>query len=546
MIELLINNPLLLLFVVAAIGYPLGRIKVAGQSLGVAAVLFAGLFIGAQHPDLRLPEVVYQLGVVLFVYTIGLSSGPGFFGSFRRKGLRDNLLVAGILMFAAGLATLTHLLLGLSGSLTAGLYAGSLTNTPALAGVLEYIKNTASPEIRDQLLAQPVVGYSIAYPLGVIGPILAILLAQRFWNIKYATEARQLRSLGATREQFVSHTIRVTNGNFIGQTIGELTHQQDWNVVFGRIQRGGELTLGNSQIRLMQGDLLSIIGAPEDVDLVATLLGEPSIEQLDFDRSQIDSRRIFVSSTRLAGRRIAELHLPTQFGALISRVRRGDVEMVPHGALVLELGDRVRVIAPRNQMSAVSHFFGDSYRSLSEIDIVTFSVGIGLGLLIGQIPIPLPGGLVFRLGFAGGPLIAALILGALERTGPLLWNIPYSANLTLRQFGLILFLAGVGTRSGYAFASTFAQSGGALIFASGILITGTTAMLMLWIGHKLLKIPMSLLIGMLAGLQTQPAVLAYALEQTENELPNLGYATVFPIAMMVKILLAQILAAFLK
>lgn len=546
MIELLISNPLLLLFVVAAIGYPLGRIKIAGQSLGVAAVLFAGLLIGAQHRDLRLPEVIYQLGVVLFVYTIGLSSGPGFFGSFRRKGLRDNLLVVGILASAAVLAALIHVLLGLSGSLTAGLFAGSLTNTPALAGVLEYLKSTASAETRDQLLAQPVVGYSIAYPLGVIGPIVSILIAQRLWKISYPNEARQLRNLGATREQFVSNTIRVVNPAYIGQSIGELTQQQDWNVVFGRIQRDGELALGSSTTRLAEGDLISIIGAPQDVELIGSLLGEPSTEQLDFDRSQIDSRRIFVSSTKLAGRRIADLHLPTRFSALISRVRRGDIEMVPHGAMMLELGDRVRVIAPRNKMEAVSHFFGDSYRALSEIDIVTFSLGIGLGLLVGQIPIPLPGGINFRLGFAGGPLVVALVLGALERTGPLLWNMPYSANLTLRQFGLILFLAGVGTRSGYAFATTFAQSGGALILAAGALMTITTAMLMLWIGHKILKIPMSLLIGMLAGLQTQPAVLAYALEQTDNDIPNLGYTTVFPIAMMAKILLAQILAALLR
>jgi putative transport protein len=288
-----------------------------------------------------------------------------------------------------------------------------------------------------------------------------------------------------------------------------------------------------------------VIGAPEDVAYAVQQLGEISAKQLDLDRSQIDYRRIFVSDTKLAGRRIADLHLPSQFSALITRVRRGDIELVPHGGMVLELGDRVRVVAPRNQMEALSLFFGDSYRALSEIDIMTFSLGIGLGLIIGQIPIPLPGGFIFRLGFAGGPLLVALVLGALERTGPLLWNIPYSANLTLRQVGLILFLAGVGTRSGYAFATTVAQSGGALLFLAGALITCFTALMMLWIGYKVLKIPMSLLIGMLAGLQTQPAVLAYALEQTDNDLPSLGYATVFPIAMMAKILLAQVLVAFL-
>lgn len=545
MIDLLIKNPLLLLFVVAAIGYPLGHLKIAGQSLGVAAVLFIGLFIGAQHPDLKLPEVVYQLGVVLFVYTVGLSSGPGFFASFRRKGLRDNLFIAGMLLFAAGLAITAFYLFRLPGALVAGMYAGSLTNTPALASVLEYLKEAAPVAVREQILAQPVIGYSIAYPMGVIGMIVAISLTQRIWKINYPAEAQRLRELGATRQQFVNQTIRVTQSNLNGQSIGELAQLNRWNVVFGRLKRGPDMSLANNATLLLSGDLISVVGAPEDVEQVATQLGEPSEERLDMDRSQLDYRRIFVSNSRIVGRHVADLHLQQQFGAVLTRVRRGDIELVPHDDTVLELGDRVRVVAPRDQMEALSRYFGDSYRSLSEIDVMTFSIGIALGLLLGQVPIPLPGGVTFRLGFAGGPLVVALILGALERSGPLVWNMPFSANLTLRQVGLIMFLAGVGTRSGYAFATTFMQSGGALVFAAGALVTCLTAIVTLWVGHKLLKIPMSLLIGMLAGLQTQPAVLAYGLEQTENDLPNIGYATVYPIAMVTKILLAQLLAVLL-
>jgi putative transport protein len=424
------------------------------------------------------------------------------------------------------------------------MYAGSLTNTPALAGVLEYLKEAAPAAVRDKLLAEPVVGYSVAYPVGVIGMILAITIAQRIWKIDYPSEARHLRDLGATRQQFINQTIRVTQTNMLGQNIEELMRANNWNVVFGRLKRGPELSLASGNTSLIADDLVSIVGAPEDVEQVASQLGEPTDERLDLDRSQLDYRRIFVSNTGLVGRHLADLHLAQQFGAVVTRVRRGDIELVPHDETVLELGDRVRVVAPRRQMEALSRYFGDSYRSLSEIDIMTFSLGIGLGLVLGQIPIPLPG-VTFRLGFAGGPLVVALILGALERTGPLVWNMPFNANLTLRQVGLILFLAGVGTRSGYAFATTFLQSGGALVFAAGAGVTCITALLTLWIGYRLIKIPMSLLIGMLAGLQTQPAVLAYALEQTENDLPNIGYATVYPVAMMVKILLAQLLAALL-
>ncbi|GAB4120070.1 MAG: aspartate:alanine exchanger family transporter [Roseiflexaceae bacterium] len=545
MIDILINNPLLLLFMVAAIGYPLGHLKIGGQSLGVAAVLFVGLFIGAQHPDLKLPEVVYQLGVVLFVYTVGLSSGPGFFASFRRKGLRDNMLIGGMLLFAAGLAVLAHCMFQLPATLVAGLYSGSLTNTPALAGVLEYIKTNAPEASREAMLAQPVVGYSIAYPIGVIGMILAIFLTQKLWKVDYAAEAQQLRDLGATRQQFVNQTIRVTKPDAIGQSVEQLVRSNGWNVVFGRLKQGPELILAQSKTILTAGDLVSVVGAPEDVAQVAKRIGEPSDERLDMDRSQLDYRRIFISNQALAGRHLADLHLPQQFGALVTRIRRGDVEIVPHGDTVLELGDRVRVVAPRSQMDALSRYFGDSYRALSEIDIMTFGLGIALGLLVGLIPIPLPGGVTFKLGVAGGPLVVALILGMLERTGPLVWNMPYSANLTLRQVGLVLFLAGVGTRSGYAFASTFMQNGGALVFATGAAITCLTALLTLWIGYKLLKIPMSLLIGMLSGLQTQPAVLAYSLEQTGNDLPNIGYATVYPLAMMAKILIAQLIVGLL-
>lgn len=545
MIQILIDNPLLLLFIVAAIGYSLGQITIGGTSLGVAAVLFVGLGFGALHPDLRLPDLVYQIGLVVFVYTIGLSSGRMFFASFRRKGLRDNLFIGGMLLLATGLVVALHYLLGLSAPLTAGLFSGSLTNTPALAGVLENIQRTAPPELRDQALAAPVVGFSIAYPVGVIGMILAIIIMRRIWRVDFAHEARTAPELAAAERRLDNRTIAVTRPAAAEATIEELINRHRWDVIFGRIKRDGRLDLTSGQTRLATGDLVSVVGPADDLERVTAVLGEPGRERLDLDRSEFDYRRVFVSNRAIAGRRLRDLGLPQQFGALVTRVRRGDVEHLAHGDDVLELGDRVRVVARREQMGAVSAFFGDSYRALSEIDIVTFNIGLALGLLLGMAPIPLPGGVVFRLGFAGGPLIVALILSALERTGPLVWNIPYSANLTLRQIGLILFLAGIGTRAGYDFAATLQAGGGAAIFIGGALVTCITALLTLWIGYRLLKIPLNLLVGMLAGLQTQPAVLGFALEQTKNEAPNVGYAAVFPIALIGKILLAQVLLTLL-
>ncbi len=547
MIELLLNNPMLLLFVVTAIGYPLGHLKFKGSSLGVAAVLFVGLAIGSLHPDLKLPEIIYVLGLVLFVYTIGLSSGPGFFASFRRKGLRDNLLVVGVLVLGAVLTMIIHTVLNLKPTLTAGLFAGSLTNTPALAGLLEQIKGLAPAEQLDQMLNEPVIGYSIAYPVGVVGVILAIFVMQRWWKIDYAREAQNLREFTATGMKLQARTIQVTTPAAAQASIEELIQKNRWNVIFGRIKHADErLMLASAQTRLSVGDLVTMIGPPEELDRVMHYLGEPSHKQLELDRSEYDFRRIFVSNPKVAGHRLRDFDLPQQFGAIVTRIRRGDVELLAHGETVLELGDRVRVIARPENMAAVSKFFGDSYRALSEIDILTFSLGLTMGLLLGMLPIPLPGGITFKLGQAGGPLIVALILGNLGRSGPFVWALPYSANLVLRQLGLILFLAGVGTRSGYAFVNTFSQSGGVSIFVAGAVVTCLTALTALWVGHYLFKIPMGLLTGLVAGMHTQPAVLGFAQEQSENDLPNIGYATVYPIATITKILLAQLILTFLR
>lgn len=275
LIQLLREQPLLLLFIVAAIGFPLGHIKIRGSSLGVAAVLFVGLAFGALHPDLKLPEIVYLLGLVIFVYTIGLSSGPGFFASFRRSGVRDNLLVLGMLAFAMLLTLLAHHLLNLPAALTAGLYAGSLTNTPALAGILDFVKSSGQ---NPSMLTEPVIGYSIAYPIGVVGMILAIYLAQRLWRIDYAGEAKSLRELGAGTTWLQNRTIRVTNPRVAELPLDQLRAQQQWKVIFGRMQRDGKLSLANDETQFQVGDLVSAVGTLEDLERVTAYLGEVSNE----------------------------------------------------------------------------------------------------------------------------------------------------------------------------------------------------------------------------------------------------------------------------
>lgn len=538
MVDVLIENPLLLLFIVSALGYAIGRIKIQGSSLGVAAVLFVGLAVGALDPRLALPEIIFLLGLVIFVYSIGLSSGPGFFASFTPRGLRDNVFVLGVLVIAAVIAFALAYLLGLQGTIVAGMFAGSLTNTPALAGVVDALRASGASEA---VLAEPVIGYSIAYPVGVLGMIFAVLAGRWLWRIDYQAESEKLRGFHLVEQALFNRTIVVTQPQVTGIPLHQLIDDHGWDILVTRIKRNRTTFLAGANITLELGDLVNALGAPADVDAAMHGLGEASSEQLTYDLSEYDSRRIFVSNPDIAGRRLADLRLPQQYGALVTRVRQGDIDLLADGNTVLELGDRVRVVAKRDELPKLTKLFGDSYKALSEINLLSFGVGAMLGLLIGLVPIPLPGGLTLELGYAGGPLLVALILGALRRTGPIVWTLPYSANLTLRQFGLTLLLAGIGVRSGYTFFSTLAQSGGVVIFLAGAGITLVVAFLTLWLGYKVLKIPYPMLTGMLAALQTQPAVLGFSLEQSKNEIPNIGYALVFPIATISKIVLAQLL-----
>jgi putative transport protein len=539
MIAVLKESPLLLLFLVAGIGYPLGRLKAGGAALGVSAVLFVGLAFGALDPDLKLPPVIEQLGLAIFVYTVGISSGPGFFASLRGRGLRDNLFIIGSILFSALMAIGFHFVLALTPGQTAGLFAGSLSNTPALAAATDYLRLYA-PKAN---LSDPVVGFSLTYPVSVLGMILTIALVQKLFKTDYAREAQQYQ--GGTPDELTNVTVRVTCPEAIGATVPGLMQQHGWKAVFGRVKRGDRYEVATHSAVLEAGDLVTVVGSAAELAKVAEFLGEVSQVGADADRTEVDTRRIFVSSHKVAGRPIRDLQLPQQMGAVITRVRRGDIDLLPHADMVLELGDRVRVLARRSNLPNVARFFGDSLKALSEIDISSFSLGLTLGIAVGLIPIPLPGGITLKLGLAGGPLVVALVLGALVRTGPVLWSLPYNANLMLRQLGLILFSAGIGTRSGYDFAHTLLQGSGLSIVAAGTVIVVLTGLATLWVGHTLLKIPMGVLTGMTAAMQTQPATLGFALEQAENELPNVGYALVYPASMVTKIVLAQVLLMLL-
>jgi putative transport protein len=532
-VHLLRDNKLLLLFLVAAIGYLVGRVKFRGVSLGVAAVLFVGLAFGGLHPDLALPELVHQFGLVLFVYTVGLSSGPGFFASMRKRGVRDNGMVLAGITLAAAVSVVVVRAIGRPAATAAGIFAGAVTNTPALASVIETLRAHPTPNEGD-----PVVAYSLAYPFGVLGVLCAIVIARKVFAVDLGQEPMRASVASPAPEKLANCTVRL-GASFAAKTAAEARAALGGSVLFSRIERRGVVSVVYDSTRFQEGDLVSLVGAEKDLARATSQLGTKSDKHLELDRTVLDFRRVFVSNKEVTQRPLSTLELPQRFGAVITRIRRGDTELLPDGETELELGDRVRVVAPRDNMEEIARYLGDSYKALSEIDVITFSLGIAMGLAVGAVGVPLPGGATFKLGTAGGPLVVGLLLGRLGRTGQVVWTLPYSANLTLRQVGLVLFLAGVGTRSGFAFFSTLRQGGALPVMLAGAATTVTLSFFVLAVGYKLLKIPLSILVGMLSGAHTQPAALAFACEQTRNELPHVGYATVFPLATIAKILLAQ-------
>jgi len=502
--DILAANPILLLFTVIGLGYLAGSVRIFGFNLGVAAVLFVGMGLGALDERLALPDYIYVIGLVLFVYAIGLQSGTGFFSSFRKRGLRINLAAVIILCAGAALAVTLKSVMGLSAPSVAGLFCGALTNTPALAATVETIENMKGaipPASLKLYINSPVVTYGLAYPFGVLGVLLWFFVFVKLFKVDFAKEeAQRIKESGIG--VILSRTFTITNPAIPGKTVEEaLAILGDPGFVLSRIQKGDTIAVVVPGTMLSSGDRIVAVGGPESLERARILFGTQSGEQIPETAGQITYRRIFVSNKEVIGKTIRELELHKLFDAAITRLRRGDVDFVPSFDTVLESGDRIRVVAHREKLEAISSFFGDSIRSISETDFLSLSLGVVLGVFLGMIAFPLPNGMVFRLGFAGGPLIVGLILGKLERTGPIIWGLPYTANLVIRQVGLVFFLAAIGTKAGPGFGATFRAGGWGLI-AAGALITSFVAVAAIIAGYKYMKLPMSAVMGVVSGMHT--------------------------------------------
>jgi putative transport protein len=546
-LDLLAQNPILLLFAVVGIGWLVGSVRVLGFSLGPAAVLFVGIFFGAIDSRLRIPEIVYVLGLVLFVYTIGLQSGPTFFASFGRRAFRANVFVLSVIVLAAALTYAWAELGGLDGPSMVGVFCGSLTNTPALAESIETIRQVlrhagaAAFDVQVKTSA-PVIGYSVSYPFGVIGMLLGFYVMGKFprrAGLHETTSSELRRSSGSIQ----ARTYRVVNPGVIGKTVAAvLGDQSKAGLVLSRMRRGEFTTLVHGDTVLQRDDLVVAVGDNMTLERARILFGEESAADIQTEHRELDFRRIEVSAKQVVGRSIGDLNLQRLLDATITRIRRGEADFVPSSETVLERGDRVRVLTWAGNLDRVARYFGDSVRSSSEADLLSLSLGLVLGMLLGFLPIPLPGGSVFTLGFAGGPLVVGLVLGRMQRTAGINWGLPYGVNLTMRQIGLVLFLAGIGTKAGDGFVMTV-MSGGGILMAAGFTVTLVTAAIGLFLGPRILGLSYSAVLGLMSGLQTQPACLAYANEHSSSDVANVWYASVYPLSMIAKIVLAQILAA---
>ena len=524
MASLFASSPLLALFVVVALGAAIGAIRIGPLRFGAAGALFVGLIVSALHPEVvsNHMSIVQPMGLAFFVYCVGISAGATFFQNLRKQ---TNLLALTTIVCVVGalIALIGGRLLGLSSGLTSGLFTGALTAAPAL--------DTATRLTGDPNAA---VGYAFGYPVGVIGGILIVTITvTRKWVGPKDTPSLA----GASLEAVSIHVSKQINTR-------DIAAWREQRVRLSYLRRDGRTRVIAPGEDLLPGDHVVMVGDPESIKETAPLVGEILDHNLEDDRSDLAFERIVVSNPDVAGRSVCELNVTKRFGAVITRVRRGDLDLLARDDLDLQLGDHVAVVVPTDELDDIAEWLGDSERRVAEVDGMAFGIGLVLGLLLGIVSFPLPGGQGFQLGAAAGPLIVGMLLGALRRTGPLVWTLPAAANLTIRQIGLMLFLAALGLNAGPQFASLLGSPEGwrAALLAAVMVVV---CCVLQAVGAKFIGLSSARAAGGIAGFLGQPAVLQAADARVTDERIEAAYATLFAFAIIVKILLLPVITSFL-
>src|SRR6476660_5250472 len=511
--EIIGAQPILTLFLAIGLGYLVGQINIFGFSLGVGAVLFVGLGLGAFAPKAQIIGPIGLTGLIMFLYGIGILYGRQFFEGMVGAGQKYNLLALVGCLAGLAVALLLGQIFGIKIGHTLGLYAGSMTSTATLQAALDVMKNK-----------DPSIGYSIAYPFGVIGPILCIYFMTQMVKPKFPAKAQRFH----------------IGEKVSGQTLDEIEKKLPSGVQVTMVRRGGQNVVPSGDIALSSGDALLVVAEQQEaIAEAAAQLGKLAPGRLAKDRGDLDYIRVFVGKANVVGVPLSRLPMPAGFPAHLLHVRRYDADLVPTPDLMLEFGDRVGVLMPPDRKEDIRKHFGDTVKAAAEFSYVSLGLGMVLGVLLGLIPIPIPGVGTVTLGIGGGPLIVALILGKLRRTGPMLWTMPLPANLVLRNFGLAMFLATVGVNAGQPFVRTIAESGFTMFFI-GIAVLLTTALIVLLVGYYLLKIPYDDLVGDASGATGNPAILVYSTRMAPTERPDIGYAMIFPSMTIVKVIAVQI------
>ncbi len=512
------SQPILTAFLAIGVGYLVGQISIFGFSLGVGAVLFVGLAIGAFAPKAQIIGPIGLTGLIMFLYGIGILYGRQFFEGIVGSGQKYNLLALIACLAGLGVALLLGEMFNIKIGHTLGLYAGSMTSTATLQAALDVTKSK-----------DPSIGYSIAYPFGVIGPILCIYFMTRMVQPKFPAKA----------QRFHMGEISIGPG-FAGHTLSELSKEALSAVQVTMVRKAGQNVVPADDLVLSAGDAVLVVAeSQETIANAAARLGKLEPGRLAADRADLDYIRVFVGKASVVGIPLSSLPLPSGFPIHLLHVRRYDADLVPSPDLMLEFGDRVGVLTPPDRKEEIRRHFGDTVKATAEFSYVSLGLGMVMGVLLGLIPIPIPGVGIVTLGIGGGPLIVALILGKLRRTGPMLWTMPLPANIVLRNFGLAMFLATVGVNAGQPFVRTVAESGFTMLFI-GVAVLLTTVAIVLLVGHFVMRIPYDDLVGVASGATGNPAILVYSTKMAPTERPDIGYAMIFPSMTLVKVIAVQI------
>ena len=536
------------LALVAVVGLWIGNVKIRGVGFGIGGVLFGGIIVGhfVDQAGVALSSpmlhFIQEFGLILFVYTIGIQVGPGFFASLRVSGLRLNLFAILIVILGGLVTAVLHKLFNIPLPVVLGIFSGAVTNTPALGAGQQILRDLGVPfEVVDQMG----MSYAMAYPFGICGILLTMWLVRLFFRINIEKEAQRFEeSSGNGHAHLHTINVRVENPNLNQMAIQDVPMLNSDNIVCSRLKRGELLMVPAPGTLIQAGDLLHLVGRPEDLHNAQLVIGQEVATSLSTRGTDLKVERVVVTNEKVLGKKIRDLHVKQRYDVVISRLNRAGVELVASSSASLQFGDILNLVGRQEAIDAVAAELGNAQQKLQQVQMLPVFIGIGLGVLLGSIPLFIPGfPAALKLGLAGGPLIMALILGRIGSIGKLYWFMPPSANLALRELGIVLFLAVVGLKSGGDFVATLTQGEGLSWIAYGIFITAIPLLTVGILARMLAKMNYLTLCGMLAGSMTDPPALAFAnnLHATSGA-AALSYATVYPLVMFLRIITPQLLA----